>query len=112
MYINEFQISRLSIDWLIDLIYWLIDRLIDWLVDLLHYRLNDRLTIDWLIEIWIAWSIEWSTDWLIDWLIDQLRLSSEVNEEDVIKASAKESAGLEDRQLAEALARFVLQKNL
>ncbi|XP_023326271.1 protein DDI1 homolog 2 [Eurytemora carolleeae] len=33
------------------------------------------------------------------------RLSSDVNEEDVIKASAKESAGLEDRQLAEALAR-------
>ena len=33
-----------------------------------------------------------------------------MNEEDVIKASAKESAGLEDRQLAEALARFVLKK--
>merc|ERR1711936_571915 len=33
------------------------------------------------------------------------RLSSQVNEEDVIKASAKESAALEDKQLAEAIAR-------
>merc|ERR1719477_511848 len=33
------------------------------------------------------------------------RLSSQVNEEDVIKASAKETAALEDKQLAEAIAR-------
>merc|ERR1712123_392380 len=32
-------------------------------------------------------------------------LSSQVNEEDVIKASAKETAALEDKQLAEAIAR-------
>ena len=33
------------------------------------------------------------------------RLSSQVTEEDAIKASAKETASLEDQQLAEALAR-------
>jgi len=33
------------------------------------------------------------------------RLSSQVNEEDAIKASAKETAALEDKQLAEAIAR-------
>merc|ERR1719228_131689 len=33
------------------------------------------------------------------------RLSQQINEEDVIKASAKESAALEDKQLAEAIAR-------
>merc|ERR1719414_1317234 len=33
------------------------------------------------------------------------RLSSQVNEEDIIKASAKETAALEDKQLAEAIAR-------
>merc|ERR1712025_1091795 len=40
------------------------------------------------------------------------RLSSQVNEEDVIKASAKESAALEDKQLAEALARSASETSM
>jgi len=40
------------------------------------------------------------------------RLSSQVNEEDVIKESAKETAALEDKQLAEALARSASDTNV
>ena len=35
------------------------------------------------------------------------RLSSAITEEDAIKASAKDTASIEDQQLAEALARYI-----
>ena len=38
------------------------------------------------------------------------RLSSQVNEEDVVRSSAKDAAAEEDRQLAEAIARSVTRR--
>ena len=71
----RWKLHFLTIEW-IRLNEWMsIDWLIDWLSGgfinwLVVDWLIDRLIVDWLIDWLVDWLIDWSFDWSFDWLID------------------------------------------